>query len=162
MANWQSLGGGFGNQPGQPTVFGGGVQALTFRDALDARRAMQGGRIPSAEYPDGYLGTIQSRREDRLLNSLKNRLNQRSYQRGVHKGERADPADYMWPPEMDPYMAGIARQAKTGARAAPLMTVQEQLEVDGRRIPRGAWGFLDTRPNAMNPADLRRLAPGWK
>lgn len=161
-------------QPGQPTVFGGGVQALTFRDTLDARRSMQGARIPSADYPDGYLGTIQSRREDRLLNSLKNRLNQRSYQRGVHKGERVDPADYLWPPELDPTSAGIARQSQVVInpvddtlnvpRAAPLMTVGEQLQVNGTRIPRGSSALLDARrpPNAMNPADLRRLGPSWK
>jgi hypothetical protein len=66
------------------------------------------GRTPSAEYPDGYLGTIRSRRDDRgngtdtVLDSLKNRQNQRAYQRGVHKGERIDPAQYMWPENLEP------------------------------------------------------------
>lgn len=172
MSNWQYAT-PMGGQPGQPTVFGGGVQALHFRSPMDARLAMQGQRIPQAEYPDGYLGTIQSRREDRLLNSLKNRLNQRSYQRGVHKGERVDPADYLWPPELDP-MSGIARQAQVAVspvdgslnvpRAAPLMTVQEQMQVNGRAIPRGAGALLtDGRQvNPYNPADLRRLGPSWK
>jgi hypothetical protein len=69
------------------------------------------GRAPQAEYPDGYLGTIRSRRDDKgkpyamsdtVLDSLKNRQNQRAYQRGVHKGERIDPASYMWPENLEP------------------------------------------------------------
>lgn len=145
-------------QPGTPVAGGGGRGlVIQYRDNLDAARARTGTRVPSAEYPDGYLGTIQSRREDRLLNQLKNRLNQRSYQRGVHKGERVDPADYIWPPELDPYMAGIARQA-TGMRAAPLMTPVEQL-----LLPRGSGSLLsEAPPNPQNLDELRRLAPGWK
>ena len=158
MTDWQyatpfNLG-----QPGTPVAGGGGRGlVIQYRDNLDAARARTGVRVPSAEYPDGYLGTIQSRREDRLLDALKNRLNQRSYQRGVHKGERADPADYIWPPELDPYMAGIARQATTGQRAAPLMTTAEQL-----LLPRGSGSLLLQPPNPQNLDDLRRLAPGWK
>jgi hypothetical protein len=69
------------------------------------------GRAPQAEYPDGYLGTIRSRRDDKgkpyamsdtVLDSLKNRQNQRAYQRGVHKGERIDPGSYMWPENLEP------------------------------------------------------------
>ena len=175
MTDWQyatpfNLG-----QPGTPVAGGGGRGlVIQYRDNLDAARARTGVRVPSAEYPDGYLGTIQSRREDRLLDALKNRLNQRSYQRGVHKGERVDPADYLWPPELDPTSAGIARQSQVVInpvddtlnvpRAAPLMTVGEQLQVNGTRIPRGSSALLDARrpPNAMNPADLRRLGPSWK
>src|SRR5262252_4503177 len=82
-----------------------------FRDALDARRSAYN-RTPEAMYPDGYLGTINTRRGDRLLDSLKNRANQRSYQRGVHKGERIDPADYMWPGKIQP-TDGVERQMQT-------------------------------------------------
>jgi hypothetical protein len=39
---------------------------------------------------------------DTVLDSLKNRQNQRAYQRGVHKGERIDPASYMWPENLEP------------------------------------------------------------
>jgi hypothetical protein len=69
------------------------------------------GRAPQAEYPDGYLGTIRTRRDDKgkpyamsdtVLDSLKNRQNQRAYQRGVHKGERIDAANYMWPANLEP------------------------------------------------------------
>lgn len=104
--NWQSLGGnglsGYNNQGG----FGGPVA----RGDLDAMRIATG-RVPSAEYPDGYLGTIRSRRDDRLLDSIKNRVNQKSYQRGVHKGERVDASAYFWSPEFNDQM-GIKRQMK--------------------------------------------------
>lgn len=66
----------------------GGTLMSGARDILDARRLMDTGHVPSAEYPDGYLGTIGAgtRRQDRLLNNIGNRATQRSYQRGVHKG----------------------------------------------------------------------------
>jgi hypothetical protein len=102
--NWQSLGGnglyGYNNQGGQGTPVA--------RSELDAIR-IGTGRIPSAEYPDGYLGTIRSRRDDRLLDSIKNRVNQKAYQRGVHKGERIEPSMYFWDREMQPDR-GIKRQ----------------------------------------------------
>lgn len=152
-SNWQ-----FSTAPmssNQPVISGGGGQIIQFRDPLDARRAMMG-QVPTAEYPDGYLGNVQSRREDRLLDSLKNRLNQRNYQRGVHKGEQTDPADYLWPAEFG-LMTGIDRQATTGLRAAPLMTASEQIAQG--TLPRGAASL------AVNPyvqPDLARLAPSWK
>ena len=75
--NWQSIGGnglyGYNNQ--------GGAGTPVARDSMDASR-IGVGRVPSAEYPDGYLGTIRSRRDDRLLDSIKNRVNQKAYQRG--------------------------------------------------------------------------------
>jgi len=98
--NWQYLGGnGF---TGAYTTTGGGGTPIIGRSDMDFAR-MGVGRQPSAEYPDGYLGTIRSRRDDRsngtdtVLDSLKNRQNQRAYQRGVHKGERIDPGQYYWP-----------------------------------------------------------------
>lgn len=61
---------------------------------------------PKRSIPDGYLGSIRSRRDDKgkpyavsdvVLDSLKSRQTQRGYQRGVHKGERIDPGEYLWP-----------------------------------------------------------------
>jgi hypothetical protein len=104
--NWQSLGGsgfyGYNNQ--------GGSGIPVARDTLDASR-IGIGRVPTAEYPDGYLGTIRSRRDDRLLDSIKSRVNQKAYQRGVHKGERIEPSMYYWPDGFDPMMS-ISRQMK--------------------------------------------------
>jgi hypothetical protein len=103
--NWQYLGGnGF---IGSYTTTGGGGTPVTGRSEMDFAR-MGVGKTPNAEYPDGYLGTIRSRRDDRgngtdtVLDSLKNRQNQRAYQRGVHKGERIDPGQYYWPEGLGP------------------------------------------------------------
>ena len=104
--NWQSIGGngfmGYNNQGGQGTPVA--------RGELDAIR-IGTGRVPSAEYADGYLGTIRSRRDDRLLDSIKNRVGQKSYQRGVHKGERIEPSMYYWSPDFNADM-GIKRQMR--------------------------------------------------
>lgn len=104
--NWQSLGGngfnGYNNQ--------GGFGVPVARGELDSIR-MGTGRVPQAEYPDGYLGTIRSRRDDRLLDSIKNRVGQKSYQRGVHKGERVDASAYFWSPSFGD-QSGIQRQSK--------------------------------------------------
>jgi hypothetical protein len=83
-----------------------------FRDALDARRSAYR-RVPEAEYPDGYLGTITSRHEDKLLRALKANETGRPTQRGVHKGETIDPGDYFWPKQFQRYdrpRVGSARQ----------------------------------------------------
>jgi len=104
--NWQSLGaGGFYGYNNQ-----GGAGTPVARGELDAIR-IGTGRVPSAEYPDGYLGTIRSRRDDRLLDSIKNRVNQKAYQRGVHKGERIEPSSYYWSMGFNDQQ-GINRQAK--------------------------------------------------
>ena len=104
--NWQSLGGGgfsgYNNQGGSGTPVA--------RSDLDGIR-IGTGRVPSAEYPDGYLGTIRSRRDDRLLDSIKNRVNQKAYQRGVHKGERIEASSYFWSPEFGAE-DGLKRQMK--------------------------------------------------
>lgn len=103
--NWQYLGGN--GYSGTFTTTGGGGTPITPHSDLDYQRMGQG-RTPEAEYPDGYLGTIRSRRDDRgrptdtVLDSLKSRQNQRAYQRGVHKGERIDPGQYVWPKELAP------------------------------------------------------------
>lgn len=161
-------------QPGS-VVQGGGAagpgaaQVLRFRDPVDAARTMMGQRVPSADYPDGYLGTIQSRREDRLLDRLKKDINQRAYQRGVHKGERIDPGDYYWPDTFGPD-SGLARQAGAvedviegghvflTSRFAPTGTLSERLTVLGERMPRGSE-LLELDPRAV--ANLDRLRPAW-
>lgn len=103
---------------GTNTVYGGGGVPVA-RSELDFLR-LGVGRAPQAEYPDGYLGTIRTRRDDRgrassasdtVLNSLKVRIGQRSYQRGVHHGERIDVQDYYYPDGLDP-MAGLRRQMR--------------------------------------------------
>ena len=101
---------------GGNTVAAGGVQ---FRGPLDAARAA-GGRLPQAEYPDGYLGNIIDRHTDKLLQTVKNRLTAQSYQRGVHKGSRIAPQQYFWPEDYPEQ--GLARESQ-GVRVGYVIQV---------------------------------------
>jgi len=125
---------------------------------MDFRRSMFR-RVPSAEYPDGYLGTIRTRREDRVLGYVQGRVTERSYQRGVHKGERIDPHDYFWLPDFHP-QSGLLAQA-AGRRQAPAETLRARAAVTERQmIPRGAQSLIEVDPDRQ--AALRRLAPDWR
>lgn len=123
-------------------------------------------RTPEAEYPDGYLGTIRSRRDDRLLDSLKSRETQRSYQRGVHKGERIDPGDYLWPAAWQPDR-GLRVEA-AGQRQAPVPAIPNRLPPAAAvMFPRGANSLvtLNHTPRVIDPVrvmQLRRLMPSWR
>lgn len=152
--NIQSLGAG-GMYGGYTTIGGGGSWA---RDEMDARR-MAVGRTPEAEYPDGYLGAIPSRRGDRLLDGVKNRENERSYSRGVHKGERISARDYFWPTDLQPDR-GLRSQAR-GLRQAPLLelTPPPHLVNDGKaEVPNSLPGEI----NPVRSIQLRHLRPSWQ
>lgn len=164
--NWQSIGGGglygYNNQGGQ------GLSVA--RDEMDASR-IGVGRVPSAEYPDGYLGTIRSRRDDRLLDSVKNRVNQKAYQRGVHKGERVEPSAYFWPEGMDPMM-GIQRQMSAVVDSSSGATVyrtlrnapQSHLAPAPHLVNDGKANTLANEPveiNARRQSLLSHLRPAW-
>jgi hypothetical protein len=99
--NWQAL--GLGGLYGSNAVLEqSGAGFTTARDGLDYARMGSPGKTPEAQYPDGLLGTqTGSRRQDRLLDKVKG-LNDRSYTRGVHAGERQDPRDYVWPSNWNP------------------------------------------------------------
>lgn len=165
--NIQSLGGngfiGYNNMGGQGTPVA--------RGDLDAIR-IGTGRVPSAEYPDGYLGTIRSRRDDRLLDSIKSRVGQKSYQRGVHKGERIEPNAYYWSPEFNDQQ-GIKRQMKaklTNINGANVYVVPKAGQ-DLRLIERphlvndGKSNMRSDQDVAMNVARANQLAylkPAWR
>jgi hypothetical protein len=158
--NWQSIGGngfsGYNNQGG----YGGPVA----RGELDAIR-IGTGRVPSAEYPDGYLGTIRSRRDDRLLDSIKNRVGQKSYQRGVHKGERIEGSAYFWSPEFNDMM-GIKRQmrAQQGGLVARF-SPQMQLMPAPRLVNDGKANTVADQPTAFDAQRanaLNYLKPAWR
>lgn len=143
--NWQSLGAGglygYNNQ--------GGVGGTAARSEMDQLR-IGTGRTPEASYPDGYLGTIRSRRDDRLLDSVKNRVGDKAYSRGVHKGEREDPSAYFWSPEFGA-QDGIKRQS----RARPT----EENGVVVYRIPREAPSTrLAPPPHLVNDGKANTLA----
>jgi hypothetical protein len=168
--NIQSL--GAGGLYGTYTNYGGGGVAVA-RSEMDYLR-MGVGREPSAEYPDGYLGTIRTRRDDRgrpnsvseqVLQGLKVRQTQRGYQRGVHRGERIDPGDYYYP---DNFKAdrGIARQmaaARKGApspRFAPAFSLAPapHLVNDGKANTRSSSPL---EMNNVRKSQLRGLSPQW-
>jgi hypothetical protein len=143
--NIQSLGAnglyGWNNQGGSGTPIA--------RSDMDSLR-IGTGRVPSAEYPDGYLGTIRSRRDDRLLDSIKNRVNQKAYQRGVHKGERIEPSSYYWSPEFGSQM-GIQRQLK-----AKLVNINGAMQY---LVPRGApESRLTPAPKLVNDGKANTTA----
>lgn len=156
---------------------GGSTQyrAVGYRDVQDARRSMSAGQIPSAAYPDGYLGSIQSRRSDRLLDSVKNKLTNRSYQRGVHKGERIDPADYFWNDRVNP-SAGLEAEARGQRWTATGSVPAEQLTHMGKVAFTSPdemakiyanYGVKTTQavPHVMNDAmrdKYKSLRPGWR
>jgi hypothetical protein len=64
-----------------------------------------------SQYPDGYLGTIVDRQQDKLLAKVQSRLGDRNYQRGVHVGSKIGQGQYMWSPEFNPEI-GLERQAR--------------------------------------------------
>ena len=165
--NWQSIGGnglyGYNNQ--------GGAGTPVARDEMDASR-IGVGRVPSAEYPDGYLGTIRSRRDDRLLDSIKNRVNQKAYQRGVHKGERIEPSMYFWPQGLSD-MSGIERQMKAKFVNINGVNVYQTMrgapEVSLLPAPHlvndGKTNTIATEPAQINErrqAMLAYLKPAWR
>lgn len=109
--DWWVSAGQFQGMPGGTTVGGGGDSSvITPRDPMDGKRMAQG-FAPGASYPDGYLGTITNRQQDKLLGAVQSRLTDRAYQRGVHKGEKVGADSYSWTAECNPD-AGLARQAQ--------------------------------------------------
>lgn len=96
--------------PGGAVVGGGGnAEVISPRSPLDAAR-MASQFAPGASYPDGYLGTITDRQQDKLFTNVTGKLTDRSYQRGVHKGEKLGVDSYYWTAECNPD-AGIQRES---------------------------------------------------
>lgn len=153
-ANWQTM--GAGGLYGGNTIGSGSAMPIA-RSELEATR-MGTGRTPEASYPDGYLGTIRSRRDDRLLDSSKNRVNQRSYQRGVHKGERTDPASYFWPLNLQPDR-GLRNEAK-GIKT----TFIESMAPPPHLVNDGKADTVAEQPyevNVRRREQLSRMMPSW-
>jgi hypothetical protein len=173
--NVQAL--GAGGMYGTNTNYGGGGTPVA-RSELDFLR-LGVGRAPQAEYPDGYLGTIRSRRDDRgrnsstsdnVMDALKVRVGQRSYQRGVHRGERIDMQDYYYPEGLD-NMAGIRRQMQSAVdgaiyrskRHSPVakLVPAPHLPNDGKAGPT----VKSDSPMQINQArqdQMARMKPQWR
>ena len=106
-------------------------------------------------YPDGYLGTIRTRREDRLLDGLKQRQNNRPYTRGIHKGERLDQKDYFFPPEFNLW-TGLERQMSLTEYVPEENTFYTP--ASHRRASVSSWSTSATRPTARS--GLAACRPG--
>lgn len=175
--NWQYL--GASGYVGAYTTTGGGGTPIVPHDRLDSLR-IGVGRTPSAEYPDGYLGTIRSRRDDKgkpyavsdsVLDSLRSRQNQRGYQRGVHKGERIDLGDYVWPDGLEP-------DRRLKARVKPIDNMGSINYMVKRNVPQsnlapaphlvndGKANVSSNVPLEFNPQVVTKqfahLTPRWK
>lgn len=153
------------NSPSQPPDSGSLPllgPAPVFRNQKDQRLAAFGAS-PDTAHPDGYLGTITNRRQDKVMGAIA-RQNQRSYTRGVHKGERINPGDYVWPSEFN-LQTGLQNQLK-GKRFAPVGAEPVILTNDGKVGPKGVPQNLD-RPQQQaidmeRRKRLKSLAPDWK
>lgn len=109
----------------------GGAQPW-FKDRLDALRSA---RTPEADYPDGYLGTVRTRRQDRLAahgGQASPSETRRSYERGVHVGSRVAPSAYFWPEHIHPQL-GLHLQAE-GKKFAPTGELIPQLTNSGKPV----------------------------
>lgn len=146
---------------------GGGYYSV-----LDMKRAATGpGRVPYAEYPDGYLGSANGRQQDKLLDTMQGRLTDRSYQRGVHKGDRIDPQDYRWTKDFNP-QSGLQAEAQ-GLKWTALGTTPQQLVHYGKsdllspqQLADVANGLgLNSGADVIDPirsAKMRSLLPSWR
>lgn len=118
---------------------------------------------PDTMYPDGYLGTMSSnRRQDKVLGTM-SRMNARQYSRGVHKGERINPGDYIWPESFNP-LTGIMLESK-GMKFAPPGAEPVQLTNDGKVGPRGLPTRESTQATQINPerrSYFKSMMPAWR
>lgn len=153
------------NNPAEPPGVGTSVafgNAPVFRSNKD--RMLSGYRnTPDAQYPDGYLGTMSSnRRQDKVLGTL-SRMNARQYSRGVHKGERINAGDYLWPDEFNKWTA--LQLQEQGLKFAPPGAEPVRLMRDGNYAPRGIPRDQEKPETYNNPerrAKLKVLAPAWR
>jgi hypothetical protein len=154
------------NNPSETSGGGSSISygpAPVFRNAKDAQ--LSGNRTqPDTQYPDGYLGTMSSnRRQDKVLGTL-SRMNARQYSRGVHKGERINTSDYLWPQEFNLFTA-LEYEAK-GLKFAPAGAEPVRLTNDGKVGPKGISRDMSRKDaqeiDPQRRSLLKSLAPRWK
>ncbi len=156
---WQQTGQYPGGDSFNPTQLAGPTPF--FRDQMDFLRS--GWRAtPEAQYPDGYLGTIPSRRGDRLLDGLKQNQQRGPKIRGIHKGDQMDASDYMWKPGMNPE-AGLMNQAMTAMETFDGIAVQRYVSpglINDPLSPAMASPRRAAIQAMMQPGN-RGLTPPW-
>lgn len=161
-------------QQGSVTQYGGGggMPISGFRSILDARLAAATGKTPEAQYPDGYLGSVIDRRQDKLLQTVRN--NARSYTRGVHKGSRIGPQDYFWPDDFTPYSSLERRMAGDNSKYSASGNPLERLAHGGKYITNAEAKKLAEELNITHDPQMRGMTdprirefhartnlPGW-
>jgi hypothetical protein len=146
-------------QQGSVTQYGGngGLPLTGFRSILDARLAAATGKTPEAQYPDGYLGSVIDRRQDKLLQTVRN--NARSYTRGVHKGSRVAPQDYFWPDDLTPYTTLEKRLHGSTARFAAQGNPLERLAHGGKFITNAEAKKLAEELNIAADPQMKVVSP---
>ena len=147
--------------PGQG---GYGTAAIGYRDPLDAKRSAAG-FAPGASYPDGYLGNIIDRQNDKMLGALQTSLNQRSYQRGVHVGSKIGADQYFWDDAMNPDM-GIERQmqARPTDVEGGVVIMSERYAPTGGVEERLMHNEMPVRGPDVDPsraAKMSKFLPSW-
>ena len=173
--NWQYL--GANGYIGAYTTTGGGGTPVVPRSDMDYLR-LGVGRKPEAEYPEGYLGTIRTRRDDKgkpystsdsVLDSLKSRQTQRGYQRGVHKGERIDASQYLWPAGLKPDRGITRKVMPINFEGSQQLLVMRQapkfaLADNPKLVNDGKANVSSMVPAEFNPATNHKfdhLRPHW-
>ena len=117
------------------------------------------------QFPDGYLGNMEgNRRADKILGHIE-RMNLRQYSRGVHKGERINPTDYIWPDEFNKFTS--LQMLSEGLKFAPVGMEQRRMTNDGKIS--GADAMRRAQPGSekipINPerqSRLRHLMPLYR
>lgn len=144
-------------QQGSVAVGGGGTPIVGFRSILDARLSGIQAKTPEAQYPDGYLGSVINRREDKLLQTVRN--NARSYTRGVHKGSKIPNTDYFWPEDFTPYSTIEARMSGDKHKFAPSGNPVERLAHGGKWLSAAEANMLRKEANMPVDPQMRIVDP---
>jgi hypothetical protein len=105
-----------------------------------------------------------NRRADKILGHIE-RMNLRQYSRGVHKGERINPTDYIWPNEFNKFTS--LQLESQGLRFAPVGTEAKRLTNDGKisgaeALRRNQPGSEQTPINPERQSRLRHLMPLYR
>ena len=159
FANWNSP----SQPPGAATTAALGP-APNFRSSKDY--LLSGYRTGvETQFPDGYLGNMEgNRRADKILGHIE-RMNLRQYSRGVHKGERINPTDYVWPTEFNKFTS--LQLESEGLRFAPVGMEQRRMTNDGKisgadAMRRAQPGSEKTPINPERQSRLRHLMPLYR
>lgn len=146
-------------QQGSVTQYGGGggMPIAGFRNILDARLAAATGKTPEAQYPDGYIGSVIDRRQDKLLQTVRN--NARAYTRGVHRGSRLPGVEYYWTEDFHPFITLEKRMKGNNERFAAPGNPLERLAHGGKYITNTEAVKLAQELNVGPDAQMKITSP---